>query len=190
MTIATARDVLDFWFAPATEARWFDNDPAFDDAIRRRFGETWQAASRGELDRWADTPDGWLALLIVLDQFSRNLHRGSPLAFAQDAHAQALALAGIGRGDEDHFPPHWRSFAYLPLEHAENHDLQAHCVELFGRLHEQAPEDPRLGNYLDYARRHQAVITRFGRFPHRNAALGRASTTHEQAYLAEPGAGF
>jgi len=186
----TAQDVLDFWFDPANEPRWFERDDAFDAQIRTRFGSLQAQAASGELDGWADTPSRWLALLILLDQFSRNLYRNDPRAFASDAHAQALALAGIAQGHDAALPPLWRSFAYLPLEHAEDAVLQRHCVNLFGRLCAQTPGEARYANYLDYAHRHQAVIERFGRFPHRNAVLGRRSTEDEESYLAQPDAGF
>ncbi|SFR92137.1 Uncharacterized conserved protein, DUF924 family [Dyella sp. OK004] len=186
----TAKDVLDFWFDPANEPRWFERDDAFDAEIRERFGALQGRASCGELDAWAETPEGWLALLILLDQFSRNLYRNDPRAFASDLHAQALAIAGITRGYDAALPPLWRAFAYLPLEHAEDPALQQHCVDLFGGLCAQVPDEARYANYLDYARRHQAVIDRFGRFPHRNAVLGRRSTQDEESYLAQPGAGF
>lgn len=186
----TATDVLAFWFDPANEPHWFDGDASFDDAIRARFASTHAAAARGALDDWAADAHGWLALLIVLDQFSRNLFRNDPRAFACDAMAQALALEGLAQGWDQALPEDWRAFAYLPLEHAEDPALQQHCVELFHRLHAQAPADARLANYLDYARRHHAVIEQFGRFPHRNAVLGRRSSEQELHYLAQPGAGF
>ncbi len=188
--MANAKDVLDFWFDPANEPRWFARDDAFDDAIRSRFDVTFLVAARGELDAWAATPEGWLALLIVLDQFSRNLFRNDPRAYEHDPKAQSLALAGIARGDDQALPAPWRAFAYLPLEHAEDRRLQAHCVALFGDLCQQAPGDARFANYLDYARRHHGVIERFCRFPHRNQVLGRATTADEAHYLAQPGAGF
>ena len=190
--LTTPKDVLDFWFAPDVDPRWFARDDAFDAQVRRRFGTTLEAATRGDLDDWATTPQGWLALLIVLDQFSRNIHRADPRAWAADAKAQALAQAGIARGDDQRLPPLRRLFAYLPLEHAEDLALQQHCVRLFEQLVAQLPheERPPFEDFLDYARRHHDVIRRFGRFPHRNAVLGRRSTPAEQAYLASPGSGF
>jgi uncharacterized protein (DUF924 family) len=196
---ATPDDVLDFWFgadAAAVDAavaqRWFARDDAFDAAIRERFGAAVATARDGGLDAWAQNPRGWLALLLVLDQFPRNLHRGSPLAFASDARALDTALAGIGRGDDQALLPIERVFTYLPLEHAEDLAVQERCVHLFMALCDSvaATERERFADFLGYAQRHYDVIARFGRFPHRNAALGRASTPAEQAYLAEPGAGF
>ena len=185
-----AQDVLAFWFDPACEALWFGRDEAFDASIRARFGALHEAAARGELDRWVALPESWLALLLVLDQFSRNLHRDQPRAFACDARAQRIALEGIAQGFDQRLPPAWRVFAYLPLEHAESLALQERSVALTASLCEAFPGEAVYANYLDYARRHQQVIARFGRFPHRNAVLGRASTAEEQHYLAQPGAGF
>jgi uncharacterized protein (DUF924 family) len=189
---STPADVLDFWFNDAPQACWFDRSDAFDSRIGERFGETLQAAWRGELDDWTDTPQGWLALLIVRDQFSRNLYRDDERAFAGDAATQVLALDGISRGYDLQLAPLQRVFAYLPLEHAESGVLQQHCVRLFERLVQSQPEQERAryAGFLDYARRHHDVIERFGRFPHRNTVLGRTDTPAEQAYLATPGAGF
>jgi uncharacterized protein (DUF924 family) len=188
---ASAQQVLDFWFADENAVRWFVRDEEFDQTVRERFAATLDAASAGTLDHWAATPRGWLALLVVLDQFSRNIHRGDARAFAQDAKAQALALEGLERRDDEALAPLERLFAYLPLEHAEDLALQWRAVTLFRALALQAAP-PARGQYeafLDYARRHCEIITRYGRFPHRNAALGRPSTPDELAYLAE-GGGF
>ncbi len=191
---ARAREVLAFWFADGHAAHWFAGNAGFDAQIRVRFAATVDAASAGQLDEWAHTPEGWLALLIVLDQFRRNLYRDDARAWACDGRALALAVAGIARGDDQQPPPLQRAFAYLPLEHAEDLALQDQCVALFAALCAVAGLDPGqrilLESFLDYARRHQQVIERFGRFPHRNALLGRASTSAELAYLATPGAGF
>lgn len=190
--LPVAEDVLDFWFAEDAASCWFGGDAAFDAQIRERFGEVADAAAAGRLDDWASTPSGWLALLIALDQFSRNLHRNGPRAWAQDARALPLALAGIERGDDQRLLPLQRVFAYLPLEHAEDLACQDRSVALFESLCEQVPADERdrYAGFLDYARKHREVIARFGRFPHRNTALGRESTPAEQDYLATPGAGF
>lgn len=189
-----AQGVLDFWFADAHAAHWFAGNVGFDAQIRLHFAATVAAASAGELDEWAHSPDGWLALLIVLDQFRRNLYRDDARAWACDEQALALALAGIARGDDQRLPPLQRAFAYLPLEHAEDLALQQQCVALFTALCAvpglDSGERHLLASFLDYAQRHQRVIERFGRFPHRNAVLGRTSTSAELAYLATPGAGF
>jgi uncharacterized protein (DUF924 family) len=187
-----AAGVLEFWFAEANVAHWFVVDASFDAQIRERFGEAMQAAADGQLDGWAVNPSGWLALLILLDQFSRNLHRQDPRAWMHDASAQRIALSGIARGDDRQLPALQRVFAYLPLEHAENTALQQRSVELFEALCAEVPSQQRerFEGFLGYARRHREVIARFGRFPHRNAVLDRTSTPEELIYLAQPGAGF
>ena len=186
----TADDVLDFWFANARH--WFVAEAGFDAQIHMQFGQASTNAANGELDAWTSTPSGWLALLIVLDQFPRNLHRGDARAWAQDDKAQRVALSGIDRGEDRQLPALRRVFAYLPLEHAEDSALQRRSVDLFEALCGAVPADERerFGGFLDYARRHRDVIERFGRFPHRSAALGRVSTAEEANYLAQPGAGF
>jgi len=187
-----AEALLAFWFAEGQAARWFAADAAFDEKIRSLFGADAQAAADGRLGDWAATPPGWLALLILLDQCPRNLYRGEARAWAQDVGAQRLALSGIAEGFDGRLPPLQRVFAYLPLEHAENEGLQQRSVALFEALCTEVPpvERPRFEGFLDYARRHREVIARFGRFPHRNAVLGRLSTAQELDYLAQPGAGF
>ena len=191
-------DVLVFWLgvpgsAPLANAtKWFTKDDAFDREIASRFGETLELAARGALDGWKTTPRGRLALVIVLDQFSRNVFRGQPRAFAQDARACACAEEAIAAGDEHVLAVFERYFLYMPLMHAEDLSLQRECVARFERLRDDAPPDLReylLGG-LDYARRHAEIIERFGRFPHRNAVLGRASTPEELAFLEQPGSSF
>ena len=193
--------VLDFWLGaypldPAAlqrvQGQWFRKDEAFDAELRRRFDGTIAAARAGRLDGWAAQAEGRLALLIVLDQFTRNAFRGQPESFAGDAQALALALEGIARGHDQAVPPMARIFCYLPLEHAEDTAMQTRSVALFEALRAAPGAEPKafFDQTLDYARRHQDVIARFGRFPHRNAILGRASTAEELAYLAQPGAGF
>ncbi len=189
---AAPDDVLRFWFADGNAARWFVRDDGFDAAIRQQFAPVVGAAGDGRLQRWTRTPEGWLALLIVLDQFPRNLYRDDARAFACDARALSTALQGLERGDDLLLPVLHRAFAYLPLEHAEDLAMQDRSVGLFSALCAAAGPQHRAqaGQFLDYAQRHREVIARFGRFPHRNATLGRASTLAEQAYLVEPGAGF
>jgi uncharacterized protein (DUF924 family) len=184
--------VLTFWFDPAHRGEWYAIRSEFDDVIRERFGKTTESAAAGKLADWAATPSGWLALLIVLDQFSRNLYRNDRRAWMQDHRAQQLAVWGIEEGFDRQLPAIQRVFAYMPLEHAEDIGLQQRSVALFEALCHSAPasEHDRYAGFLDYARRHHAVIARFGRFPHRNAVLGRDSTPGELAYLAEPSAGF
>lgn len=183
----TPDDVLDFWFSsnPAEYREiWFKRDAAFDSACGA-FTDALAAARRGELDHWAETARGALALVILLDQFSRNLHRGSPEAFAGDAQARKLARRAVARGFDRAVGPMERSFFYLPFEHSEVMSDQDESVRLFTALHAELG-----GKMLDYAERHRDVVRRFGRFPHRNAVLGRPNTPAETAYLAEPNAGF
>ncbi|QYG05121.1 DUF924 family protein [Janthinobacterium sp. PAMC25594] len=191
---AQAQDVLDFWFLPPdnpdygqSRVEWFRKDDAFDAHIRARFGTLIDAAIEGGLRAWDATPHGALARLIVLDQFTRNVYRGTPRAFAGDAQALSLALSMTRQGLDQRLPPMLRAFAYLPFEHAEDLAMQARAVELFQLL---SQAQPGFDGMLDYAQRHQEVIARFGRFPHRNAILGRASTPEELEFLRQPGSGF
>jgi uncharacterized protein (DUF924 family) len=182
-----ATEVLRFWFAgdPTTHREvWFENDPTFDAACGD-LAAARDLAKSGALDEWAETPQGGLALLILLDQLSRNLHRGTAEAFAADAKARTVARAMLARGFDQALTPVERMFVYLPFEHSEDLADQDLSVALFAAMDAAMDED-----LLDYAVRHRDVIRRFGRFPHRNAALGRANTAEEAAYLAEPGAGF
>lgn len=185
----TAAEVLDFWFGTppgAIRREWFVKDPAFDATIGGRFGTLVERALAAPLG-WGASPAERLAEVVVLDQFTRNLFRGQARAFAGDARALSLALALVDDGSHHALLPVQRWFVYLPLEHAEDLALQQRCVALFEAL---AAEHPTLDDAADYARRHRDVIARFGRFPHRNAALERASTDAEIAYLAQPGSGF
>jgi len=191
---AQAQDVLDFWFLPPdnrdygqARGEWFRKDDAFDAHIRARFGTLIDAAIEGGLRAWEATPHGALARLIVLDQFTRNVYRGTPRAFAGDAQALALAVALTQAAQDQQLPPMLRAFAYLPFEHAEDLAMQARAVELFQLL---SQAQPGFDGMLDYAERHQEVIARFGRFPHRNAILGRASTPQEVEFLRQPGSSF
>ena len=187
--VPAAAEVVDFWFGPpplAKRAEWFRKDAAFDELIRQRFGPMVDEALAHGL-RWGDEPVARLAQLIVLDQFPRNLFRGSARAFAGDSRALDLSLALIDSGEHLMLQPLQRWFAYLPLEHAEDLALQDRCVDLCMALSEA---EPGFAEALDYAHRHRDVIARYGRFPHRNAALGRLSTPDELVYLATPGSGF
>ena len=191
---AQAQAVLDFWFLPAehpghgqARAEWFRKDDAFDARIAERFGPLIDAAIDGGLRDWEATPHGALARIIVLDQFTRNVYRGTPRAFAGDSQALALAVSLTQDGADQQLPPMLRAFAYLPFEHAEDLAMQARAVELFQLL---AQAHPGFESMLDYAQRHQEVIARFGRFPHRNAILGRPSTPQEVAFLRQPGSSF
>ncbi|SEI79787.1 Uncharacterized conserved protein, DUF924 family [Pseudomonas linyingensis] len=193
--------LLDWWFGPSSEAAevaaqkhglWFAKRTTQDAEARERFGVFVAAALEGGLEGWCAEPDGWLALLLLLDQLPRMIHRDTPRAFAGDARARELALAGLAECREAQLPAIRRVFVYLVLEHAEDLALQDEAVRRFRQLHEQAApaELAAFTGFLDYAERHRAVIARFGRFPHRNAILGRPSTPAELAFLAEPGARF
>ena len=184
-------EVLQFWFGPAgaNEAvrdYWFRKDPAFDERLRERFGTLHGCAERGELRQWRDTPAGLLALIVVLDQFSRNMYRDSARAFASDGEALECARLMVARGWDRERSGVERWFVYLPFEHSENLADQDRCLELMAQLQGASAA----ANVVEWARRHRDVIARFGRFPHRNLALGRASTPEEIEFLAQPGSSF
>lgn len=194
MNIPLWQPILDFWFLPAgtrgsNEARpeWFRKDAAFDDQIRLRFGPLLEQALSGGLVSWESTPQGTLARILLLDQFTRNAFRDSARAFAGDPLALASAQALVANGGDRQLAPLQRWFVYLPFEHAEDLALQERSVALFSQLQQ---ENGTFAVALDYALQHRAVIARYGRFPHRNSILGRASTLAEQEYLRQPGAGF
>lgn len=171
-----------FWFEESSEKQWFEKDPEFDRQIRERFGALVEAASNGELEAWLETPRGALSYILLLDQFTRNIHRGSGQAFAADAKARAAALKVLVNGYDQELSDREKTFLYLPFEHSENLEDQERCVALF-----EAIGDDRL---IDYAVRHRDIIARFGRFPHRNDVLGRESTEAEQEFLKKPGSSF
>jgi uncharacterized protein (DUF924 family) len=186
--------VLDFWFLPAghpdhlrVRTEWFRKDPAFDETIRARFGALVDSAVSGGLAGWGQTPQGALAEILVLDQFTRNIWRDTARAFAGDAQALELARDLVARGHDRAMAAVERQFAYLPFMHAEDLPDQERSVELYQTLAGAHPE--HLGT-LDFAVRHRDIIARFGRFPHRNAQLGRPGTPEEVAFLAQPGSGF
>ncbi|MGP1678389.1 MAG: DUF924 family protein [Burkholderiales bacterium] len=191
--MADSREVLDFWFGPAGSAEhgrpreaWFKKSDAFDEVIRARFLDLHRQAADGQLQPWQAAPDSLLALIVVLDQFSRNLYRGTSRAFATDAQALAAAQFAVARGFDRLLAPVQRWFVYLPYEHAEDLARQRQCLELFQGLR----GDPDSAGSIDYARRHFEIIERFGRFPHRNAILGRVLTPEEVEFLRQPGSGF
>jgi uncharacterized protein (DUF924 family) len=173
-TVATAAEVLAFWRAAGPD-KWFTKDTGFDAEIAELFLPTYKEAAAGQLAGWEATADGALALVIVLDQFPRNMFRNSAQAFAADPLARVVANRAIGRGFDLHFAPAEQSFFYLPFEHSEDVADQDRCLALF-----RATGDADL---LKWAKLHADIIRRFGRFPHRNALLGRASTPDEQAFL-------
>jgi uncharacterized protein (DUF924 family) len=185
-------EILEFWFSERVRPLWFEKNPAFDDEVRARFGANAAAADVGDLDFWVRAGDSSLALVLLLDQFPRNIHRGTPRAFASDARARAMAGTDIDRGFDRHVRSDRRFFLYMPFEHSEDAADQARSVALFRRWadeHEGAGRE-RAQEMMKYVLRHQDVIDRFGRFPHRNAILGRESTPQELAFLAEPNSSF
>jgi uncharacterized protein (DUF924 family) len=173
-SLATPAQVLDFWFG-VDPKKWYTKDDAFDDEIRKRFLSTYEAAAAGSLTDWEETPESALALVIVLDQFSRNIFRGSPRTFAADALALATAKHAVERGFDQKLELAKRNFFYLPFMHSEDLADQERCVTL---SRENSDE-----NTLKYAELHADIIRRFGRFPHRNAVLKRTTTPEEQAFL-------
>ena len=177
-----AQDVLDFWFDALTPQQHFAKDAALDASVRARFSVTLEAAARCELWAWRATNVGRLAEIVVLDQFSRNIFRDTPRAFAQDALALVLAQELVASGQDRSLPVAQRAFVYMPYMHSESALVQAQAVALFAQ--------PGMENNLHFALRHQAIIDRFGRYPHRNAILGRTSSAEELAFLAEPGSSF
>jgi len=186
-----ATDVLAFWFGdpPSAQARgeWFRQDAAFDAQVLQRFGATLGLALDGGLLQWDAEPAGALARIVVLDQFTRNAFRGTAQAFAGDPLALAAARELVRRGGDRLLPPLQRWFAYLPFEHAEDLGAQAQSVVLFTAL---AAEHPAAEEARIWAVKHHDVVQRFGRYPHRNAVLGRVSTAEEDAFLREPGSSF
>lgn len=175
--------VLRFWFEELQPEQHWKRDAAVDAVIADRFGELNAAAARGDCDGWQGSSDGALALVITLDQFSRNLFRDSPLAWANDTKALGIARAAVDAGFDRAQPPLRRFFFYLPFEHAEDLAMQERCLELFAPL--ELSE-----SHMDAVRRHHEIIERFGRFPHRNKVLGRESTPEEIAFLKEPNSAF
>jgi uncharacterized protein (DUF924 family) len=176
------KTVLDFWFTELSPKQHYAKDAALDEAIRTRFGATLEAAARCELFAWRATPEGRLAEVLVLDQFSRNVYRDTPQAFAHDALALALAQELVASGQDRSLPLAQRSFAYMPYMHSESALVHAQAALLFAQ--------PGLEDTLRFELRHKEIIDRFGRYPHRNALLGRESTPEELAFLSEPGSGF
>lgn len=192
----TMDDVLEYWLGPeeerdtpaeAVRQRWWTKDPKFDRALKSRFGGTLEQAGAGALGDWLATPRGRLALVIVLDQFSRNVYRGSAAMYANDERAVALALGGLDQGVDRGLRVSERQFLYMPLMHAENLELQERSVALFRHLAEEA--EGQRSSY-DFAVKHRDIIVRFGRFPHRNGILSRTSTAEELEFLTQPGSGF
>ena len=170
-------EVLEFWFSENSETQWFASTPAFDQEIRRRFAGMFAQAANGELRSWEENPEGGVALCILLDQMPRNMFRGSPRAFATDAKALAIAERAVSLGSDRELSPEHKQFLYLPFVHSEELANQLRALALF--------EAAGLRERLGYVKDHLALIRRFGRFPHRNAILGRTSTPEELKFLAQ-----
>lgn len=196
ISMAIAQEILQFWFGDPSQEdsryqqrrqRWFGKSAETDQEIRDRFLAAHQQAMTGAFDSWQDQPLTCLALLVLLDQFSRNLFRDTPAMFAADAQALGIAKQAIARQFDQQLEPLQRIFVYLPLEHSENLQDQQQSVALFEQLNAVYPE---AADTLDYAIRHRVVIERFGRFPHRNKILGRETTPAEAEFLTQPGSSF
>ena len=174
--------MLGCWFEELAPADWWRKDAALDATLRERFGALHAQAAAGECWAWRATGEGRLAEVLLLDQFSRNLYRDTPRAFAQDAMALALAQEAVAGGHDRALLPQRRAFLYMPYMHSESARVHEEALRLFSQ--------PELAFNLDFERRHKAIVDRFGRYPHRNAILGRHSTAQELAFLAEPGSSF
>ena len=198
---AQINEVLDFWFGPSGSAveiagrqrkLWFGKLPVYDQAVVERFSATLIGATAGQFEHWTNTPRGRLGLIIVLDQFPHHIHRDQAEAFASDSHALVLSMAALEASEDQQLTPIERVFLYLPLEHAETLAMQDLSVSLYEKLARETPADEHalFNDFLSYARQHREVVLRFGRFPHRNALLGRHSSPEELAFLKQPGSRF
>ncbi len=199
MTTILIDSILQFWFGdlkagqvdPAIQKRWFKKDSAFDQAIKDQFAAPMQVAAEGGYNSWQAQASGSLALLILLDQFPRNVYRESPQAWATDPKAQQITLTAIKSQQDQELWPIQRVFLYMPLMHAEDRLMQQNCVDLFAQMvQDSADQSPNpYQNNLDFAKAHADIIERFGRFPHRNIILGRETTAAESRFL-ETHSGF
>ncbi len=176
------QDILDFWFTEITPKSWFEKDPDFDAALKARFGEVVTDALAGRLDHWANNADGCLALIILLDQFTRNIYRQSPRAFSGDEMALALSFRCVDRGYLDAAKISHCHFMLMPMMHSEDLEIQVSSLPLFKKYTKKRT--------YEYAVRHHDIVARFGRFPHRNEALGRPITDEEKKFLTKPGSSF
>ncbi len=200
MTTTDFETVLSFWLGDVdpsgyaseeASARWWTKSDAFDREIRERFEATRRTLCDGACEHWLDSPRGRVAYVIVLDQLSRNMFRGTPEMYTEDARALRATLTGLEAGCDAELGFHERYFLYMPLMHAEDADLQRRCVELFEGMKASFPDRAeQLDHTIGYAVRHRDIVVRFGRFPHRNEILGRESTPEEIAFLQEPGSSF
>ncbi len=195
------KEILHLWFgdigddgvvAPDVRARWWKKDPEFDAMLRDRFGDYLVDARNGALDEWLATPQGTLALVVLLDQFGRNIHRNTPEMYSGDGKAAAIAEHAIDAGIDRALGPMERVFLYMPLMHSEVLAHQDRCVAQFQQLSDGAPPPlvETLASNLDYAIRHRDIVAKYGRFPHRNNILGRTSTEEEREFLSKPGSSF
>ncbi|MDH3535053.1 MAG: DUF924 domain-containing protein [Gammaproteobacteria bacterium] len=169
------QDIIDFWFSDETRKLWFNSTPEFDQLLRARYLETWEQAGRGEIDHWMQSADGCVALVIVLDQFPLNMFRGDAQAFATEDRSRDVARFAIERGFDESLSADKKGFLYMPFMHSENLEDQDLSLRLF--------DQPGLESSLRFAHHHHDIVARFGRFPHRNASLGRTSTAAEIEYL-------
>lgn len=176
------QDILDSWFSPETQPNWFAKSDQFDQSLKEKFGDILEQASKAELWSWRKNADGRLAEILVLDQFSRNIFRDTPRAFAQDSLALALAQEAISQDLDKQLSPEQRSFLYMPFMHSESKLIHEFALKLFQRLGN--PEN------LEYEIKHKIIIDRFGRYPHRNQILGRESTEEELSFLTQPDSSF
>jgi uncharacterized protein (DUF924 family) len=191
--MTTPRDVLNFWFGEpddpyygSSRPEWFVRNDDFDAAIRERFGDAVETALNGGFEKWRDDFAGALSLTILLDQFPRNIYRGTAKMFAGDLRSRTVVARALEYALDTPLSPCQRLFLYLPFEHSEEPQDQIFCIQLF----EAMPNVPEKGQWLEYARKHKEIIDRFGRFPHRNEVLGRPSTPEEIEFLKQPGSGF
>ncbi len=180
----TKQEIIHFWFEETQPQQWFQKSPDFDALVRNRFSTIYEMAKDGLCNNWSSDAEGALALVIVLDQFPRNMFRDTPAAFATDEQALLAAKQAIAKGFDQILEPVKRGFLYVPFQHSENMNDQNRSVELMGAMQYDNPAG------YDYALRHRVVIEKFGRFPHRNKILGRENTPEEEEYLKLPGAGF
>lgn len=194
-------DILDFWFGeldergcanPNQRQLWWTKSDAFDETVRAKFLSDYEAIVAGEREHWRGTARSALAYIIVLDQFSRNMFRSTPKMYAADELAREACWEGLDANFDEELDYDERVFFYMPLEHSEELEDHHRCRELFDALRECAPEslEADADNYVDFARRHREIVERFGRYPHRNEILGRASTEEEEEFLKEPDSGF
>jgi len=199
--MSSIQDIIDEWFGALDElgraseeksARWFEKNPSFDQMLKDRFGPLVEDAIEGNLEDWADTNEGALALILLLDQFARNIHRGTPKMYAGDQHAVRISERLIDEGRDNAFPHAQRVFVYMPLMHSEDLVIQNKCVECFEELVKTsaAELEPSLARNLKYAIAHRDIVAKWGRFPHRNAILDRISTPEEAEFLKQPGSSF